>query len=312
MLSLINDVLDLNENQQSVFQAALAAPDFFYRKFTIPKKRGGIREISAPYPFLAQIQRAVFETYLSQCVFPDFVCAYVPERSALTHASFHLGTRELLKLDIKDFFPSINRQSIHEVFERLGCSSTEAAALSSICTLNDKLPQGASTSPILSNLVFLKLDRRLNRLARSFELKYSRYADDLVFSGDFVPRGLARTVERIISEGGFELNMAKTQLKITPGKRIVTGVSIATGTAKAPKEFKRKLRAQIHCLEKAEGNISMLDNFDPLAYERALGRLNYLLQVEPGNKYALNKKKSLSRAHQAFLSKGHKFLASVV
>ncbi|MCY1463651.1 hypothetical protein D9M71_815740 [compost metagenome] len=98
------------------------------------------------------------------------------------------------------------------------------------------------------------------------------------------------------------MNHKKTQLKISGAKKILTGVSISTGVLKAPKEFKRKLRAQVYELEMHAGQLSKMESFDPMIYERVLGRINYLLQIEPGNKYALRKKKILSTRHQEFMS----------
>lgn len=108
-------------------------------------------------------------------------------------------------------------------------------------------------------------------------------------------------VGKIILEYGFFLNEKKTQFKLDGRKKIVTGVSISSGELKAPRVFKRKLRAQIYELERNVSNLARLPSFDPLVYERLLGRLNYLLQIEPENQYAKAKKKTISESHQRFL-----------
>jgi len=208
---------------------------------------------------------------------------------------------ELLKLDIKDFFPSISRQMVFESLQRNGAKADVCFYISLLCILNCGLPQGACTSPTLSNLVFSPIDVRLTGLANFFGLKYSRYADDLAFSGGRIPRDLSSLVGDILLEYGFHLNHKKTQLKLAGKKKIITGVSISSGQVRAPKSFKRELRAQIYELERNIGNLARLPNFDPLIYERLIGRINYLLQIEPENKYAKVKKAYLSKCHQEFL-----------
>jgi len=227
--------------------------------------------------------------------------AYVKGKSAIDHARIHVNGRELLKLDIKDFFPSISRQMVFEALQRNGAKADVCFYTSLICILDNGLPQGACTSPALSNLVFSPIDVRLTGLANFFGLKYSRYADDLAFSGEFIPRDLASLVGEILLEYDFYLNHRKTQLKLAGRKKIVTGVSISSGQVRAPKSFKRKLRAQIYELEKNIGSLARLPDFDPLIYERLIGRINYLLQIEPENNYAKLKKAYLSKCHQDFL-----------
>lgn len=301
MNSIIDELMS-DAEKSSALRSILGAPHLFYRKFEIPKRRGGMRSISSPYPELAYFQSLIKSTFLSSLKLPACVYAYAPGRGSISNARLHVGAKELLKMDIKDFFPSISRQMVYEAFQILGCDAQECWVFSKICTLENGLPQGACTSPDISNLVFIRMDLRLQGLARLWGLTYSRYADDMVFSGNSIPRNLPEIVGRIIGEKGFSLNSDKTQLKVGRGKRVVTGVSIASGVPKAPKSFKRELRVQIFELERSKGRLSSLRSFDPLVYERVLGKINYLLQIEPDNKYALEKKKSLSEAHQEFLS----------
>jgi hypothetical protein len=107
-----------------------------------------------------------------------------------------------------------------------------------------------------------------------------------------------------VASGGFRLNPKKTKLKIEGAKKIITGVSISSGVAKAPKSFKRKLRAQIYELNRHVDNLADAPVLDPFVYERVLGRLNYLLQIEPDNAYALQQKSVLSNRHREFLGYG--------
>lgn len=291
-----------SEEERAILSRIIADPSLFYRSFRIPKRRGGSRVIASPYPSLASIQANILQCLLSELPVSPFAFAYVAGRNAINHAGLHLRGKELLKLDIKDFFPSISRQMVFESLQGLGVQNEVSYFISSICTLKNELPQGACTSPVLSNLVFSPLDFRLSRLAQVLGLSYSRYADDMAFSGERIPRRLSRLVSAILAQRGFIVNDLKTQLKVEGSKKILTGVSISSGVLKAPRDFKRSLRAQIYELEINGDDVSSMKTFDPLIYERVLGRINYLLQIEPGNKYALAKKRILSERHQQLLA----------
>ena len=300
--SHVNMLLGISTEQElSVLSRIIASPSSFYREFKILKRSGGTRAISSPYPSLAIIQSNILNNFLFSFESNSSAYAYVKGKSAIDHARIHVNGSELLKLDIKDFFSSISRQMVFEALQSNGAKADVCFYISLICIFNNGLPQGACTSPALSNLVFSPIDVRLTGLANFFGLKYSRYADDLAFSGEFIPRDLASLVGEILLEYDFHLNHKKTQLKLAGRKKIVTGVSISSGEVRAPKSFKRKLRAQIYELEKNIGCLARLPNFDPLIYERLLGRINYLLQIEPENKYAKVKKAYLSKCHQDFL-----------
>ncbi len=271
------------------------SPSSNYRTFNIPKRKGGFRKIDSPFPTLNYIQKLILERYLSSLKIHDMCFSYMKNKNAIGHAKHHLGEKELLTLDIKNFFPSISTKMVFDVLTVNKIDTSIAGYISTFCTLNDQLPQGASTSPALSNAVFYFLDVRLARLAESLNLKYSRYADDLAFSGEKIPRNLIKMIRGIIACKGFILNDGKTRLKLDGYKKIITGVSISNGVAKAPKSFKRALRAQIYELEKNKLDLFNMPNFEPSIYEKTLGKINYLLQIEPENTYALSKKDSLLR-----------------
>ncbi|WP_011296194.1 reverse transcriptase family protein [Cupriavidus necator] len=301
LLALLN-ICEIESSNTPVLFSVLGSPDKFYRSFKIPKRNGGFRVIDSPYPSLEIIQRSILRNVLSNFPAHPNAYAFIKGRNAITHASHHLACRELITLDIKDFFPSITRQMVIDALIENGLANGVANYISLLCCLNGTLPQGACTSPALSNLVFERIDERLSRLAKTLKLKYSRYADDLAFSGDAIPRDMPQLIERILESRDLKLNKEKIRLKIAGAKKIITGVSISSGTLKAPREFKRLLRTQIYELEKNIDDISQMRSFDPLVYERVLGRLNYLLQIEPKNAFALQKKASLSQHHQRFLA----------
>ncbi len=295
------DIEDSYDNA-SIMHNIMFSSKSFYREFKIPKRKGGFRTITSPYPTLHALQKKICHSLLNCLPIHPRVFAYVEGRSAIEHARYHCSCDELLTLDIKDFFPSISRQQVFSVFNSLDFSTTDSNYLSYLCTLNDSLPQGACTSPSLSNAVFYQIDCRLEKLALSFGVKYSRYADDLAFSGDLVPKKIINIIKSILLEYGFILNESKTKLKLKGSRKILTGVSISQGVMKAPKKYKRELRAQIFELEKNKDNLFSMPNFDPQVYEKTIGKLNYLLQIEPENEYAIKKRDVLLGNYRELIS----------
>lgn len=177
--------------------ARLANP----QRFTIPKKSGGERLISAPMPRLKRAQYWVLDNILARAPLHDAAHGFAPERSILTNARNHVGRDVVINLDLKDFFPTLTYARVKGLFEALGYAEAVAIPLALLCTEPDVdevtldgerhfiadgprlLPQGAPTSPAITNLICRKLDRRLMGLSRTLGFVYSRYADDLTFSG---------------------------------------------------------------------------------------------------------------------------------
>lgn len=299
--SVLESIFELAEEDSRALLRVLSDPSKFYRVFSIPKRSGGLRTIESPYPFLSEIQRTILRTTLANVKAHPSACAYVGGKSFIDHAAAHCGNEELLLLDIKDFFGSITKKAVFISLIDAGILSMQAFVVSQLCCLNDHLPQGACTSPLLSNLVFNNLDKRLEALSKSLGLTYTRYADDLAISGTNVPRNLHKTVSKMLAEYGFLLNEEKIKFKLGGAKKIVTGVSITNEELRVPRAFKRRLRAQIFELEKHAQNISRMPDFDPFVFERIIGRINYVLQVEPENRYAIEKKRALLSVYKSFL-----------
>ena len=192
--------------------AMINAPDSFYRHFTIPKRSGGLRAIDAPYPSLRYVQTWIYKNILSKIPVHGCSHGFVEKRSILSNVKPHLGKRYMLKIDLKDFFPSITINQVIQVFKSLGYSSEVAFYLASLCCREKVLPQGSPASPAISNIVAKYLDRRLYRLAKSFGYVYTRYADDIAFSGDVIPTTFIKYVTNIVTDCGFTINKNKVRL----------------------------------------------------------------------------------------------------
>ncbi|ARD44456.1 reverse transcriptase family protein [Colwellia sp. PAMC 21821] len=292
--------LEASHETRAIVSSIIHASENHYRSFNIPKRKGGYRKIDSPYPTLKHLHGVILDVFQDKLKCHKNSFAFMKGNSAIGHAKHHLDCEELLTVDIENFFPSISRQMIFEVLHSVGMKTNDSNYISYICTLRNSLPQGASTSPILSNAVFYPIDIILEQIALKFDLKYSRYADDLAFSGINIPRNLPSLIEKILMNRGFNLNKSKTKLKIKGARKIITGISISSGKLKVPRSFKRDLRANVFELEKFKHNLFEMNNFDPLIYERTIGKLNYLLQVEPESKYAKIKIKLLLESYKDF------------
>ncbi|MFG6463449.1 reverse transcriptase domain-containing protein [Roseateles sp. DXS20W] len=266
---------------------ATCAPSYFYRTFRIPKRSGGLREISSPYPSLKECQRWIAHQIVSRLASHPAATAYKAGTSILSNVQPHLGeASHVLIVDIKDFFPSISKKRLVGWFASLGYNYEVSVALASLCTLNGHLPQGSPASPYLSNALCRTLDNRLSSIASSFGLAYTRYADDMCFSGAYIPPSLLPLVESVVSQSGFALNRKKTRLaRPSATSKVVTGVNIASGTPRLPKGRRRHLAHLMHFIERF-GYLShkaKLKSSDAKYLLRLRGQLEYWRMIEPDN-----------------------------
>ena len=257
----------------------------YYREFDIPKRSGGFRTISTPYPSLLHGQRWIQSHILHKVSVHKAAHGFALERSVVTNAAPHLGKRWVLKLDLKSFFPSVHIRRIVAIFKRCGYARDISFFLARLCCLHDSLPQGAATSPVLSNIVFKKTDTRLSALSSKYDLAYTRYADDITFSGCYIPSQFILLVSEIIESEGFAVNPKKTRLVGPKGRKIVTGVSVSGETLKLPRQTRRMIRQEVFHL-RTKGfmeHTAARKIADPLYAERILGKLAFWRQVEPEN-----------------------------
>src|SRR5262245_10675927 len=238
-----------------------------YVSFTVPKKTGGTRILHAPHRKLASAQQWIFDTIVSRLSAEAPAHGFLPGRSILTNAQPHAGKAVLVNMDLEGFFPSITFPRVRSVFHRLGYSPAVATILALLCTECPRktvrydskpyhvatgprgLPQGACTSPGLSNQVARRLDKRLRGLAEKLGLTYTRYADDLTFSGDaaFNERVgyLMARVRHIAQESGFVVNEKKTRVLRRSTAQVVTGL-VVNDRPGVPRAEVRRLRASLH------------------------------------------------------------------
>ncbi|WP_439080319.1 reverse transcriptase family protein [Serratia ureilytica] len=276
--------------EENTLNKMISSPDNFYREFSILKKRGGTRKIVSPYPSLLMCQKWIYKNILLKDS-PDGAChGFTPSKSIITNASVHLGKISLLKIDIKNFFPTIPINWVINYFKKLGYADNVSFYLSALCCYEKKLAQGAATSPYLSNLLLKKLDERLQKLSKAYNLSYSRYADDMCFSGDYIPYNIINIITEIIDGYGFTVNKDKTSLLINANKKVITGISVSGKKLSLPREYKRNLKNELHFIEKYGyiSHISRRKIKDPNYLLSILGKVNFWLQIEPDNEVAIN------------------------
>jgi retron-type reverse transcriptase len=283
-----------------------------YHRYLIAKKTGGARCISAPKPALKKAQRWVHENVLALLEVEEPAHGFVPTCSIVTNAAPHAGKAVVINLDLKEFFPSITFRRVKGLFKKLGYSEHVATVFALLCTepprvateLDGKvwhvalsarvLPQGACTSPALTNALCRRLDRRILALSARHGFTYTRYADDLTFSGDnSKPVGrLLRSVRSILAAEGFTEHPRKTKVMRRSRRQEVTGVTVNVKPAVSRREV-RQLRAILHNAAKhglESQNRSGHPNF--AAYLR--GRVEFVCMVDPSKAAAF--REALGRA----------------
>lgn len=305
-------ILDFNHLAQllgiknDILASIIMGSSSFYYNFEIPKRNGGRREIAAPYPILLNAQKWIYENILISQPLHKNSKGFIKNTSIVDNAQAHVGKIHLLKMDIKDFFPSIKRNRVISIFRNLGYTKKISFYLASICCLDEALPQGAATSPCISNIIAKRLDFRLSGLAEKFNLSYTRYADDFTFSGDSLPIKIISYIESIVQEEGFVINKEKTKIIGRNQRKIVTGISISSGKLTIPKENKREARKNIHYILKNGlfEHQKRIQSSDPIYTERLLGYLFFWLSVEPENIFVKNSIEKL-RHYSNMLDKGY-------
>ncbi|EOC3061221.1 reverse transcriptase family protein [Cronobacter dublinensis] len=285
-----------------VSRNGLEQKDFPYRNFPIKKRSGGKRWISVPVPPLMAVQSWINTNILNKITPHASAYAYVCNRNLIQHAQRHCGSDWIIKIDIKDFFGNISERQVYSVFVELGYPKLLSFEMARLCTratpkrkgkkwinyANDhtiesyntpyvgSLPQGAPTSPALSNLVFSIVDKKLSSLALSHGATYSRYADDLCFSliqgNRHISLVLKKEVSQILNEHGFSDNSKKTRI-IPPGARkMVTGLCINSSSPKIPKEVRDAVRMHLYYAKK----LGIASHCMSRGFRSVIGFKNYL------------------------------------
>ncbi|MDO4725484.1 MAG: reverse transcriptase family protein [Comamonadaceae bacterium] len=272
-----------------------------YRSFDLPKKSGGLRRISAPMPRLKRLQYWLLDNILSKVPVHDAAHGFRPGRSICSNAQPHVGKAVVINLDLQDFFPSIAYPRIKGVFRALGYSEQLASIMGLLCTQRPTqlvqldgqtyhiatgarhLPQGAPSSPALTNILCRRLDRRLHGMAAKLGFAYTRYADDLSFSADAQAQHLVGKLlwraRQIIADEGFTLHPDKLHVMRRARRQQVTGLVVNAKPSIDRRTFKR-FRATVFQVEK-DGPQGKSWNGNDNVLDALLGYAHFLHMVDP-------------------------------
>ncbi len=207
-----------------------------------------VRKISTPTIFLKQVQKWIQIFILKPVPVSKYATAYAPKSSIFKNAEMHVKQECVVNLDFKHFFESISSRDVYQLFCSFGYTKEIAGFLTNICTLDGVLPQGAPTSPYISNLICRDLDKKLGDLASVTQMNFTRYADDLTFSGKSSIINFLPQIRITIEDSGFKINENKTSIRYQHQRQEVTGLIVNHKVA-IKKEFLRQLKQEVHyCL----------------------------------------------------------------
>ncbi len=223
-----------------------------YQPRQIPKRSGGTRLLHVPTDDLKDLQRKILRRLLKRLRCHPAAKGFQPGESIVTHASLHAGRAVVVRLDLRDFFPSTSWNRVYQYFRRVGWNHPAARLLMNLCTHLGGLPQGAPTSPRLSNLLNYRLDARLAAMAARLGAHYSRYADDIALSFDQDDRDrlryFVRFVKRAALAEGYRVHgRRKLRIRRRHQQQRVTGLVVNAGV-RLPRQTRRWLRAVEHHL----------------------------------------------------------------
>lgn len=310
ILKTIEDIAKLLEisYDRLVYHLYIVPESQKYKEFSISKKSGHPRTISAPSTALKILQRKLSQVLYSVHEPKAPAHGFLPARSIVTNAKQHLHKRFVLNIDLKDFFDSIHFGRVRGIFiaPPYNLPKEVATILAKICCYSGKLPQGAPTSPIVSNMVCARIDSQLRLLAKELRCTYTRYADDITFSTtlpnfskeivyaveeDKAKIMLGERLLSVIQSNGFEINEHKVRLQHKSQHQEVTGLTV-NQFPNVKRDYVRKISSMLHVWEKfgldvaeqkyrekRSKELEILEEEVPSFQEVLRGKINFLGMV---------------------------------
>jgi len=278
-----------------------------YEYYLIKKKKGGYRRIIAPHSNIKELQRWIKINIIDKIELNPNATGFIKEKSILNNAKTHENRNVILNLDLSNFFETINERRVYGMFKMLGYAPNLSVELAKICTTSISdykleqlsemeqeyfqdlyfrresfLVQGAPTSPGISNVICKKLDNRLSRLANKHGANYSRYADDITFSGNDNNLPNLNIIKKIIVAEGFNINWGKVGKYKTGQKQMVTGLLI-DNKVRIPKKFKKEIYRHLHFCKKygASSHFNRISPDKGYRKEWMLGKILFVHSIEP-------------------------------
>ena len=280
-------------------------PEKHYQQHRIYKKDGTLRRISEPDPLLKVIQTNILKNILTQRTPSIYATAYQKGKRLVDNTDPHVNQKQILKLDIKNFFGCISYSMIaHNAFPGIYYPPAVVGLLTNLCCFCESLPQGAPTSPVISNLVMKSFDNYMGQWCLDRHINYTRFCDDMTFSGEFDDKMLYDKVRSFLREMGFTLNDKKTRLISKDYQQLVTGI-VVNEKMQVSRSYRKKLRQELYyCIkygvkshliyQKNEKYLEMGDEGREAYLNHLMGRTNYILQINPLDQEFLIARKCLT------------------
>lgn len=288
-------------------QIDLFGINFGLEKIILHKKNGGVRKVfEIVSPERREFTKKVSDFLSRNYDFDECVQGFVSKRNIKTNAQKHLNKEIIINLDIKDFFGSIKIEDVFNMFRDTGFNKNHSIFLSNLLTVNGKLAQGFSSSPVISNIIFNKVDKKLREFAKQNRYKYTRYADDMTFSTNHVGCIKIKNIEKILQKFDFNLNLTKTKIQKKGGVQYVTGLTVCDDKfPRLPRYLKKNMRLEMYYMNKygliehykRRHNKNTYFNF--LLGNTTFGFIKYIYGIEPD--FA----KYLEKQIESIISKGY-------
>lgn len=272
--------------------------DKHYCSVSIPKRDKTMRKLSVPDFILKSVQRSIVIHILAYYPVSRFACAYRYGASVQKNAKPHIGKKKLLKLDIEGFFDHILYSQVKDiVFYKEKFSEPVRILLSMLCYYRDSLPQGAPSSPAITNILMADFDESVGAFCERRGIAYTRYCDDMTFSGDFREKEVIAFVRQELKKRGLFLKNGKTAVVPAYKRQIVTGI-VVNEKMNLAREYRRKIRQEMYYIRKfgIDAHLHTIGIADKEKYLHSLqGRVAYVLQARPKDKEFWEYKKWLKR-----------------
>ena len=255
-----------------------------YHNVFIMKRDGNKRKLSVPDLILKNVQKSIADKILTQYPISKYAKAYKPGSSIQQNARLHVGKKKILKLDIENFFDSILYSQVKNiVFFEEKFSENIRVLLTMLCYYKDVLPQGAPTSPAITNIIMYDFDERVGAYCQSKNIAFTRYCDDMTFSGDFDESDIILFVKNELLKLGLFLKERKTAVIPASKRQTVTGI-VVNEKVNITKEYKKAIRQEMYYIKKfgLEEHLERLNEPDKQKYILSLkGRIAFVLQTIP-------------------------------
>lgn len=272
--------------------------DANYEEIIIHKKSGGLRFLYEPSKELKSIQKRILKNVLEEKKLSNYSYAYRKKVSVLDNAKPHVKKDVIVKLDIKDFFDNIRFSMVYDsCFNETLYPKKMGMLFTNLCVYNNRLPQGAPTSGFISNVVLRNFDEKVGSYCEKRNISYTRYSDDLTFSGDFDVKNLIKYVNKLLYEYNFRLNKKKIKVVSKKTRQQVTGI-VVNEKVNIRRNYKRKTRQEMYYIKKY-GLKSHLKNIAYKSDEKTyllnlLGRINHVYNITKNPEF-YNYKKDLTK-----------------